>query len=233
MVDRVGLAHLAVAEHDAGGAAIRLEDAGAEIDVGDADKDGEEEEHVMHEVCKKQRFRGEVDLEAGAGREPRVEPEHDAREREHDAEEQQGAVGETLGGLHVVLRGHVNLARRKQIEREFHGPGHVVLVPLAEDVLLEEVHEAGGRLQHGEERNEDERNREDAMEHAHGLGELTAHNAAAEARNEHEHTGDREQDAGDGGNAVSHAGEQRVTLNVSGHSESPITCRRLLFQEAP
>ena len=35
MVDRVGLAHLAVAEHDAGGAAIRLENAGAEIDVGD------------------------------------------------------------------------------------------------------------------------------------------------------------------------------------------------------
>ena len=57
------------------------------------------------------------------------------------------------------------------------------------------------------------------MEASNRLGEVAAHDAAAQFRPEDEKAGDCEQDAGDGGDAVGDARQERVTLNesTSGH----------------
>ena len=117
----------------------------------------------------------------------------------------------------MVLRRHVDLARGKEVERELHCPRKIVLVPLTEDVLFKEMHKALGGLDDRPERNQDKGNREDPVQHAHGVRKVAAHDAAAERGHEHKQTGDRKKDAADGRNTVGHAGQKGVTLNIAGH----------------
>ena len=111
----------------------------------------------------------------------------------------------------------MHFGRCKEVQRELHGPGHVVLVPLAEDVFLEKMHETLGALENGKERHQDEGYGEHTVQHTHGVREVAAHDAAAERGHEHKQTGECKQDAGDRSHPVRDTSQKRMTLNVAGH----------------
>ena len=198
-------------------AAVGLEDTGTEVDVRDTHEDRQEEEDVVQELGRQEHFGRNVHTPAAVGQDARLDPHDHAGNGHHHAEEEQCTISQTLSGLDVVLRGHMHLGRGKEVQRELHGPGHVVLVPLAEDVFLKEVHETLGALENRKEGHQDERHGQHAMQHAHGVREVAAHDAAPETRDENEDTGDRKKDAADGRNTVGHAGQKGVTLNIAGH----------------
>ena len=194
MVGGVSLRDLAVTPHEVGSALVRLEDAGTKVDVAKTEDDDHEEPDVVDDVSGPDE--GSRHRDTGGTRDPAsFSPHHEAGESHQDAHDHETAVSHTLRALHFVLRRHMNLLRVEEVRHELAGEFPVVLIPLAEDVVLEEVRGTLRRTNESDQREEDERHRGDTVQHAHPVDERSA-KSLGDRRRENRDAGESEENAG-------------------------------------